>query len=145
MYAPLSYFVNGKVNLGSNEYGSKITPRDLFGTNNYFERDIHILTYKDEANKFKVNASYANNEVDGFTQPAGSWDGSIDFNFSGDGDYTDHPSEVYNIDLEKAWENIGKHTIVAGASFKKESKENIKTKWWTTIKGWFDGKNGAWQ
>ena len=46
LYADLSYFTkdkNGKVNLGDNKNGAKITPRSLFGTDNYFERDMHGL------------------------------------------------------------------------------------------------------
>ena len=89
---------------------------------------MHGLTYNDVDNKFKVQATYIDNKVDGFAQPQSSWtkENGIDYNFAGKGDYTDHPSKIYNVDMEKAWENIGKHTIVAGLSYKKEEMNQTK-------------------
>lgn len=119
---------SGKVNLGSSDKGASVSPGNLLGTYNFFERDMHGLTYNDVGNKFRVQTTYIDNKVDGFVEPASSWNKKvgIDYNYSADGTYTAHPSKVYNIDIEKAWENIGKHTIVAGLNYKKEEMDQTK-------------------
>lgn len=129
LYVDTSYFTEkGAINLGSQSQGAKVGPRDVFGTDNYFERDTHGITYNDINNNFKVQATYIDNKVDGFSQPASNWNSGdgIDFEYLGKGDYTAHPSKIYNVDVEKAWENIGKHTIVAGLNYKKEEMNQTK-------------------
>ena len=96
-----------------------LKPSLFYGYDNVNERDTHALIYKDEDNKFTTSFSYVNNKVDGYT----SADVPGDYNnndWSGAGGYSSHPGKIYNFDIEKAWENIGKHTVVVGGNFKQE-------------------------
>ena len=43
--------------------------------------------------------------------------------WEGAGKSSQHPGKLYNYALEKAWENLGDHTLVAGASFKQEEMQ----------------------
>lgn len=52
----------------------------------------------------------------------------------GAGGYSSHPGKIYNFNMEKAWENVGKHTIVVGANFKQE--EMVQDRY--TLKHWKD-------
>lgn len=97
----------------------KIKTGYFYGYKNISERDTHSLMYKDEDNKFIASFNYVNNKKDGFT----SADVPDDYNsldWKGAGTYSFHPGKIYDINMEKAWENIGNHSIVLGASMKKE-------------------------
>lgn len=99
---------------------------DFYGYDNFLTRETHAITYSDEENKFRTILSYVNNKDDGYTSP----DVPNDYNANdwiGEGHLSQHPSKVYNINVEKAWENIGKHTIVLGADVKKE--EMLQERW----------------
>lgn len=92
---------------------------DFYGYKNVNERDTHALMYKDEENKFMASVNYVNNKKDGYTSAEVPKDyNGLDWN--GIGGYSSHPGKIYDINMEKAWENIGNHTIVLGASFKQE-------------------------
>lgn len=109
---------NGSV---TTQNGDKIsfTASKFYGYENWYEKDTHALTYKDEGNKLTASISYVDSKKDGFTSPSvpSSYD---DIDWTGAGSYSSHPGKVINYDIEKAWENIGKHTIVVGANFKQE-------------------------
>lgn len=94
-----------------------IKPSDFLGYENINERDTHSLVYKDEDNNFSAIFSYLNDKKSGYSSPSSKAD-SIEWN--GEGSYSSHPGKIYDFVLEKAWENIGKHSIVVGANFKQE-------------------------
>lgn len=126
---------NGSANT---QNGDKVSFKtgDFYGYDNYLERETHAVTYCDEDNKFRTIFSYVNNKADGFNSPdvpnsynANDWVGA--------GHSSEHPSKVYNINIEKAWENIGKHTIVLGADVKQE--EMLQERW--NLNSWKDGNS----
>ena len=97
-----------------------LATRNFLGTDNELVRDTHGLIYKDEDNKLTASFNYVNNKTDGFTSPTSRADIGGDPNWTGEGDYSSHPGKVYDFDIEKAWDNIGKHSILIGANFKQE-------------------------
>lgn len=117
------------------QHGNVITLKasNFYGYNNINERDTHALVYKDEDNKFNASFSYLNDKKSGFTSasvpktyPGLDWVGA--------GGYSSHPGKIYNFNMEKAWENVGKHTIVVGANFKQEYMVQDRY----TLKHWKD-------
>ncbi len=128
---------------GNPVYSGTVTTQDgnvisikassFYGTNNISERDTHALVYKDEDNKFNASFSYLDDKISGFTSAMVpktytgiDWDGK--------GSYSSHPGKIYNFNMEKAWENVGKHTIVVGTNFKQE--EMIQDRYY--LKHWKD-------
>ncbi len=134
-------FVNGEINLGNNKYLKNYLD-DFFGYENRKEYDMHTLSYNDEENKLAVNLGYLDVKKDGYSQP----NGADSINYEGEGNSSYHPGETYNLDFQKAWENVGKHSIVLGGTYKQESFDQV----WTMLKRWRDdgsidytyGKNG---
>ena len=119
-------FFKGNVDVGRSDkkavkafVGSK-----LLGTDNDKESDFHALTYNDDRNKFKVNIGYHDLKTFRYTNPPG--DADIDAYYGGNGDCSSYPSEMYTMDFQKAWENIGNHTIVFGGNFSQESFDQDK-------------------
>ncbi|WP_419084109.1 TonB-dependent receptor, partial [Phascolarctobacterium succinatutens] len=55
-------------------------------------------------------------QISGFTSP----NSPTDINYTGAGDFSDHPGELYSLNIEKAWENVGNHTILVGGNYKQE-------------------------
>jgi iron complex outermembrane receptor protein len=50
----------------------------------------------------------------------------------GDGEITATPQKNYNLDIQKTWENIGKHTITAGVNWRTEQYDRdvyLSNKW----------------
>ena len=90
----------------------------LLGYDGKRETNIHTLNYKDEANKIALNLGFNDTRRDGYSGPSGN---PTDPYYNGPGTDSYFPSKEYNIDFQKAWENIGKHTIVAGFNAKQES------------------------
>lgn len=86
------------------------------------ESDLHSLSYNDDDNKFTVNAGYLNMKTNGYS--SASYAKSIDWNGAGTDSY--YPGKTYNIDVQKAWENVGKHNILLGASYKQESFDQLR-------------------
>lgn len=90
--------------------------------------DIHTLSYNDDAAKLRVNAGYTNMKRNGYSSPSSPK--TLPWYGAGTDSY--YPSEVQSLDIEKAWENMGKHTVVAGANYKLEKFEQTRsylTKW----------------
>lgn len=96
-----------------------IKASNFYGYDNVNERDIHSLNYKDEDNKFSAIFSYLEDKKSGYSS-ADVPDDYNDIDWRGAGHYSSHPGKIYNFTVEKAWENIGKHSIVLGANFKQE-------------------------
>ena len=110
---------NGQV---KTQDGNTVTlaTRNFLGTDNEFVRDTHGLIYKDDANKLTASFNYVDNKTDGFVSPTSRGDLGGDPSWGGEGEYSSHPGKVYDFDIEKAWENIGKHSILLGANIKQE-------------------------
>lgn len=97
------------------------------------ERDTHSLVYHDEENKFTVSAGLVDTKKDGFTSASVPSDyNGVDWD--GKGSYSHHPGKVYSYEFEKAWENVGNHTIVLGGNFKQE--EMVQDRY--TLSNWHD-------
>lgn len=128
---------NGKTVYSGNittQNGDVITIKagDFYGYKNVNERDTHSLLYRDDDNKFMASFNYVYNKKDGYTSAIvpEDYDG---IDWRGAGEYSSHPGKVYDFNLEKAWENVGKHSIVLGASLKKEemTQDRYKLSDWT--------------
>ena len=109
---------NGSVNTQNGDVIT-LSADKFYGYENINEKDRHALIYKDEDNKFTAAFSYVDDKIDGFSSPnlPKNYD-KIDW--TGEGDYSQHPGKIYNFEIEKAWENLGKHTIVTGLNLKQE-------------------------
>lgn len=99
-----------------------ITPSQFLGYVGKRETDLHTLNYQDEENKIMLNIGYTNTKKDGYSSPSSP----KDINWEGAGTNSFYPSKAYNIDFQKAWDNIGKHTIVAGFNGKQESFDQTR-------------------
>ena len=100
----------------------KLSASSFYGYHNFLERDTHALIYNDEDNKFRTSFSFVDTFSDGYTGvdlPSGY----NKMDWTGAGHTSQHPGKVYNYDIDKAWENLGNHTIVVGANFKQEEME----------------------
>lgn len=95
----------------------------ILGYDGSKEYNVHALNYNDEKNKLKVAAGYTDMKRNGYSSPSGAT--TVPWYGAGTDSY--YPGKVYNIDIEKAWENIGKHTIVAGAAYKQEEFEQTRS------------------
>ena len=110
-----------------------LKPSSFYGYNNVLERDTHSLVYHDEENKFTVSAGLVDTKKDGFTSASVPSDyNGVDWD--GKGSYSHHPGKVYSYEFEKAWENVGNHTIVLGGNFKQE--EMVQDRY--TLSNWHD-------
>lgn len=92
---------------------------NFYGYDNFDIRNTHALIYNDEDNHFIASFSYLDEKISGFSSP-NLPKGYDKVDWTGAGDLSDHPGKIYDFHVEKAWENIGAHTIVAGASHKQE-------------------------
>lgn len=134
-------FFEGKLDVGG-KYHVKSSIDSYLGYENRKEYDMHTLSYNDDENKVAVNLGYLDVDKNGYSQPNGA--DSIDYEGAGNSSY--HPGETYNIDFQKAWEDIGKHNILVGGTYKQESFDQV----WTMLSKWRDddsidytyGKNG---
>lgn len=107
---------SGKVDVGG---GLIVSPglSSYLGYDGAKESDSHTLAYSDNENKLSANFGYLDMKRNGFSSPTDP--DSIDWTGAGKDSF--YPGETYNFDVQKAWENIGKHTILVGGSFKQES------------------------
>lgn len=121
---------NGKVTTQNGDVVS-LSTSNFYGYDNLVERDTHALMYKDEDNKFTTSFTYMKNKADGYstaTLPSGY----TGLDWEGEGHYSSHPGKIYNFDVEKVWDNLGRHTLVAGANFKQEEmiQDNLTLLHW---------------
>lgn len=108
---------SGNIDLGNGKFIAPSLSSSYLGYDGKKESDLHTLAYNDEDNKFNINFGYLNIKRNGYSSPSSAK--TIDWNGSGADSY--YPSKTYSLDLQKAWENIGKHTIIVGADYRQES------------------------
>ena len=94
-----------------------MSPSRFLGYEGKRETDLHTLNYTDTINKIVFNLGLTDTDRDGYSSAASP----TDVNWEGAGRDSLYPSKTYNMDFQKAWENIGKHTIVVGINAKQES------------------------
>ncbi len=100
----------------------KLTPGNFLGYVGKRETDLHTLNYQDDDHKVQLNIGFSDTNKDGFSSPSSP----TDINWEGAGTNSFYPSKAFNIDFQKAWENIGKHTIIAGFNGKEESFDQTR-------------------
>ena len=88
------------------------------------ETNIHTLNYNDKKNLWNINFGIQDVEKAGYTSLSSDKD-ATNIDYSGKGDYAAYPSKNYNLDVQKTWENIGKHTITVGGNWKDETMDRI--------------------
>ncbi len=117
----------GIVKINDKEGVELITSRYL-GYDGLREYHSHGLQYKNDANKIQASFSVLDRKKDGFSSP----DSPTTSDYSGPGYDSFYPGKTINFDAQKIWENIGKHSIVAGLNWKQESfdqKRRDLTNW----------------
>ena len=99
--------------------GTRLTlsPSRYLGYEGKRETNLHTLNFKDNKNKIVLNLGLTDTKRDGYSSPSSP----TDIDWTGAGTDSFYPSKTYNLDLQKAWENIGNHTIVIGLNSKQES------------------------
>ena len=135
---------SGTVNVGGGKRVS-LSPGTFLGYDGNKESDVHILNYNDQANKLAVNLSYTDMKKNGYSSPSSP----TSINWNGAGTDSFYPGETYNFDIQKCWENIGKHTLLLGANYRQESFEQKRL----YLTNWRDhssvdsslGKNGLYE
>lgn len=83
----------------------------------YRETVVHALNYSDSKNLLNFNIGMTDVKKDGYSNandPA---------NISGAGTRINYPSKAKNIDFQKTWRNVGKHTIVGGTNYQNHEME----------------------
>jgi iron complex outermembrane receptor protein len=120
---PISYMKDARGNpvwAGNTLVGGVLTNfgKSKFCDNiGYRETIVHALNYNDSEKLFNLNIGMTDVRKDGYSTA------SDPDNISGAGTRTNYPSKAKNVDLQKTWENIGKHTIVAGANYQNHEME----------------------
>ena len=112
---------NGKYDLGNGKYLAPSLSSYYLGYDGLKKSDTHTLSYNDDDNKLSVNFGFLDIKRNGYSTPSNA----TDINWTGTGSDSYYPSKTYNFDVQKAWENIGKHTIVVGANYRQESFEQF--------------------
>ncbi|WP_302938800.1 TonB-dependent receptor [Megamonas funiformis] len=133
-----------KVDIGN---GMIVSPSlsSYLGYDGRKESDLHVLNYVDEANKFSANLGYLDMKTNGYSSASGA----KDINWYGAGTDSYYPGKTYNFDFQKVWEDVGKHNILVGGSYKQESFDQERK----YLNNWRDhdsvnnnwGKNGIYE
>jgi len=113
---------NGTVKTQDGKY-VKLAAGSFLGYVGKRETDLHTVNYQDNDHKVQLNIGFSDTKKDGYSSASSS---VTDINWEGAGTNSFYPSKTYNIDFQKAWENIGKHTIVAGFNGKEESFDQTR-------------------
>lgn len=79
----------------------------------YRTADIHALRYEDAKNNITLNAGFSDTSENGYSN-------GDSFDKSQPGSNSSYPSKTWNVDLQKAWKNLGKHTMVAGVNWRND-------------------------
>ena len=121
---PFSYVYDGNGNqvfsgtvLTQDGTRVSLSPSRFLGYEGKREIDLHTLNYTDTKNKILFNFGLTDTGRDGYSSPSSPT--SVDW--TGAGKDSLYPSKTYNLDFQKAWENLGRHTIVIGINAKQES------------------------
>lgn len=112
---------SGNFDMGGGKYLPVSLSSSYLGYDGLKKSDTHTLSYNDDDNKLSVNFGFLNIKRNGYSTPSSA----KDINWTGTGSDSYYPSKTYNFDVQKAWENIGKHTIVVGANYRQESFEQF--------------------
>lgn len=109
---------SGNVKINNQKYVALRTSRYL-GYDGLKEYHAHNLQYKNDKNKLQVTFNILDRKKDGFSSPSNP----NTPNYSGPGDDSFYPGKTINFDAQKVWARMGKHSVVAGINWKKESFE----------------------
>ena len=109
---------SGNVKISNQKYVALRTSRYL-GYDGLKEYHSHNLQYKNDKNKLQVTFNILDRKKDGFSSP----NNPNTPNYSGPGDDSFYPGKTINFDAQKVWDRMGKHSVVAGINWKKESFE----------------------
>ena len=109
---------SGNVKINNHKYVALRTSRYL-GYDGLKEYHAHNLQYKNDKNKLQVTFNILDRKKDGFSSPSNP----NTPNYSGPGDDSFYPGKTINFDAQKVWDRMGKHSVVAGINWKKESFE----------------------
>ena len=109
---------SGNVKINNQKYVALRTSRYL-GYDGLKEYHAHNLQYKNDKNKLQVTFNILDRKKDGFSSP----NNPNTPNYSGPGDDSFYPGKTINFDAQKVWDRMGKHSVVAGINWKKESFE----------------------
>ena len=109
---------SGNVKINNQKYVALRTSRYL-GYDGLKEYHAHNLQYKNDKNKLRVTFNILDRKKDGFSSP----NNPNTPNYSGPGDDSFYPGKTINFDAQKVWDRMGKHSVVAGINWKKESFE----------------------
>lgn len=109
---------SGNVKINNQKYVALRTSRYL-GYDGLKEYHAHNLQYKNDKNKLQVTFNILDRKKDGFSSPSNP----NTPNYSGPGDDSFYPGKTINFDAQKVWDRMGKHSVVAGINWKKESFE----------------------
>ncbi len=91
---------------------------------NYFgrrEADIHALQFKDDKNHVTMNAGFTDTTANGYSS-------GNTFDKTKPGSDSSYPSKTWNMDLQKSWRDLGKHTVVTGFNWRIEEMNQTSTK-----------------
>lgn len=113
---------NGTVKTQDGKY-VKLTAGAFLGYVGKRETDLHTVNYQDNDNKVQLNIGFSNTKKDGYSSASST---VSDIHWTGAGGNSFYPSKSYNIDFQKSWENIGKHSLVAGFNVKEESFDQTR-------------------
>lgn len=109
---------SGNIKINNQKYVALRTSRYL-GYDGLKEYHAHNLQYKNDKNKLQVTFNILDRKKDGFSSP----NNPNTPNYSGPGDDSFYPGKTINFDAQKVWDRMGKHSVVAGINWKKESFE----------------------
>ena len=112
---------HGKSELRNGKYVAQTLSSYYLCYYGFEKSDTQTLSYNDDDNKLSVNFGFLDIKRNGYSTPSNA----TDINWTGTGSDSYYPSKTYNFDVQKAWENIGKHTIVVGANYRQESFEQF--------------------
>lgn len=113
---------NGTVKTQDGKY-VKLAAGAFWGYVGKRETDLHTVNYQDTDHKVQVNIGFSDTKKDGYSSAPST---VTDIHWTGNGGNSFYPSKSYNLDFQKTWENIGKHTLVAGFNVKEESFDQTR-------------------
>ena len=118
---------SGNIKINDQKYVALRTSRYL-GYDGLKEYHAHNLQYKNDKSKLQVTFNVLDRKKDGFSSP----NSPNTPNYNGPGDDSFYPGKTINLDAQKIWDRMGKHSLVAGLNWKKENfdqKRRELTNW----------------
>lgn len=111
----------GDVKVGPKQY-IKLNGNSFLGHDAEREYHSHSLQYKNDVNKLQIFLGLLDKKKDGYSVPEGATTGD----YEGPGSHSFYPGKAYNLDVQKAWKQQGKHEFVGGLNWKQESFDQSK-------------------